>query len=376
MARDLKIAYVLLRHAHFGPRMASSVELCVRDLALYSRYARSTLVACPPVNEPFAGVEIATIPDVSVGGNVAKALGVARLLRRRGIDIAVVENHLPTAALIASTSGARVLLHSHAYETAPRGAFSVAAARLKLAPLAGLVFVSEDALARFRTNFPFTRAPMRAIPNGLDMQVWSATKPKDQLILSVGRALADKGHIEAMEAIVGALKTRPDWSGRFILSATGREPETVRRLRDAAERSGGRVRIDANLPHAEVKAAWEKAAIGLALTKTPEPFGRTALEALASGAALIASGLGGLAEVCGPSAVTVDPNDPGGLGTALGGLMDAPERRADLARAGRERVEALFDIHAVARRMDGFIDACAGEGRGSDAIVAFRMRNR
>jgi glycosyltransferase involved in cell wall biosynthesis len=363
MERDPKIAYVLLRNAHFGPRLASSVELCVRDLVLHSRYARSTLVACPPVDEPFAGVEIATIPNVSLGGNVAKALGVARLLRRRGIDLAVVENHLPAAALIASTSGARVLLHSHAYETSPRGAAGVAAARLKVAPLAGFAFVSEDALARFRANFPFARAPMRAIPNGLDMRAWSATEPKDQSILSVGRALADKGHIEAMAAIARALQTRPGWSARFILSATDREPETVRTLRDAAERSGGRVRIDVSLPHADVKAAWQKAAIGLALTKTPEPFGRTALEALASGVALIASGLGGLAEVCGPCAVTVDPNDAGALSTALGALMDAPDRRASLARAGRKRVEALFDIGTVARQMDDFIRACLGDNR-------------
>jgi glycosyltransferase involved in cell wall biosynthesis len=363
MERDPKIAYVLLRNAHFGPRLASSVELCVRDLVSYSRYARSTLVACPPVNKPFEGVEIATIPEVSLGGNLAKALGVARLLRQREIDLAVVENHLPAAALIASASGARVLLHTHAYETAPRGVAGAASSRLKLAPLAGLVFVSEDALARFRANFPFARAPMQAIPNGLDMRAWSAAGPKDLSILSVGRALADKGHIEAMAAIATALKTRPGWRARFILSAADREPDTVRTLRDAAEASGGRVRIDANLPYAEVKTAWEKAAIGLALTKTPEPFGRTALEALASGAALIASGLGGLAEVGGPCAVTVDPNDAAGLAAELGGLMDAPDRRADLARAGRKRVEALFDIRTVARRMDDFIDACVAEGR-------------
>jgi hypothetical protein len=57
--------------------------------------------------------------------------------------------------------------------------------------------------------------------------------------------------------------------------------------------------------------------------------------------------------------------------------MDAPDRRADLACAGRKRVEALFDIRAVARRMDDFIDACVGEGRGeAEARVAFRSRNR
>ena len=363
MARDPNIAYVLLRNTHFGPRLASSVELCVRDLARYSRYASSTLVACPPVDEPFEGVEIATIPEVSLGGNLAKALGVARLLRQRGVDVALVENHLPAAALIASASGARVILHSHAYETAPRGAARAASARLKVAPLAGFAFVSEDALARFRANFPFARAPMRAIPNGLDIGVWSAAGPRERSILSVGRGLADKGHIEAMAAIMRALETRPAWSARFVLSAIDREPETVRALRHAADGSGGRVTIAANLPHAEVKAAWEKAAIGLALTRTPEPFGRTALEALAGGAALISSGLGGLAEVCGPCAITVDPNDAGGLATALSALMDAPDRRAALARAGRERVEKLFDIRGVARRMDDFIDLCLGEGR-------------
>ena len=64
--------------------------------------------------------------------------------------------------------------------------------------------------------------------------------------------------------------------------------------------------------------------------------------------------------------MTVDPNDADLVAAALGGLMDASERRAGLARAGRERVEALFDIRTVARRMDDFIEACVGEGRGRD----------
>jgi hypothetical protein len=62
--------------------------------------------------------------------------------------------------------------------------------------------------------------------------------------------------------------------------------------------------------------------------------------------------------------VTVDPGDADGLAAALGELLDAPERRAELGRAGRERVEQLFDIRTVARQMDEFIEACLGEGRG------------
>jgi glycosyltransferase involved in cell wall biosynthesis len=59
--------------------------------------------------------------------------------------------------------------------------------------------------------------------------------------------------------------------------------------------------------------------------------------------------------------VTVEPSDADGIAAALGQLLDAPERRAEFARAGRKRVEALFDIRTIARQMDEFIDACLGK---------------
>ncbi len=165
MTREPKIAYVLLRNAHFGPRLAASVELCVRDLVLHSRHARSTLVVCPPVDEPFEGVEIATIPDPGVSGNLGKAWGVARLLRRRGVDLAIVENHLPAAAFIALTSGARVILHTHAYVKAPSSALDGAVRGQELRRLSGFAFVSEYALNRFRGDFPALCARVqRAVP--------------------------------------------------------------------------------------------------------------------------------------------------------------------------------------------------------------------
>jgi glycosyltransferase involved in cell wall biosynthesis len=367
MAREPKLAYVMLRNAHFGPRLAASVELCVRDLVAHSRYARTTLVVCPPVDEPFEGIEIATIPDPGISGNLGKAWGVAQLLRRRGIDLAIVENHLPAAAFIAVTSGARVILQTHAYVKAPTGTLDGAFRRQEMRRLSGFAFVSEYALGQFRGDFPGLRPLQRAVPNGLDMQAWSATRPKQRSILCVGRALGHKGHLEAMAAITRALPSRPEWSARFMVSdpaAADREPETVDALRAAAEPFNGRIRVDANVPYAEVKAAWERAEVGMVLTTGPEPFGRTALEAMASGAALITSGRGGLTEICGPCAVIVEPSDANGIAMALGQLLDAPDRRAELASAGRKRVEGLFDIRAIARQMDEFIEACVGQGRG------------
>ena len=360
MARAPTIAYVLLRNAHFGPRRASSVELCVRDLVRHSRYARSTFVVCPEVDEPFERIETETVPKVWAGGNLAKAWRVGRLLRRKVADLAIVENHLPAAALIASAAGVPTILHSHAYEKAPSGAVKRAVRDAELSRLAGLAFVSEDCVRRFQANFPGARAPTRAVPNGLDMTDWSSRTPKEKTILSVGRALNDKGHIEAMGAIAKLLPSRPGWRARFILSATDREPKTVQALQAAAAVFDGRVAIDANVPYAEVKAAWERAAIGMVLTKTPEPFGRTALEAMASGAALVTSGLGGLAEICGSAAAIVDPADRDAAASGLASLMDSQELRLKLAHAGRARVETMFDIRAVAKRMDDFVDEALG----------------
>src|SRR5208283_2255266 len=152
------------------------------------------------------------------------------LLKRRGVEIAIVENHLPAAAFIAASSGLPVILHSHAYEKRASGVMKRAERDFHLRRLAGVAFVSEDCLARFRAFHPNARAPLRAIPNGLDMAEWGSAGAKDKIILSVGRALDDKGHREAMGAIARILTTRPGWSARFILSAADREPETVQAL--------------------------------------------------------------------------------------------------------------------------------------------------
>src|SRR5271169_932886 len=162
MSRDPTIAYVFLRNSVFGPKGAASVELCVRDLIRKSRYAGSTLVVCPKVDEPFSGIAIDTVPEVVFGGNLAKAWAVGKLLKRRGVDVAVLENHLPAAAVVAAASGLPVILHSHAYEKAASGALKRAERDFEIRRLAGFAFVSEDCLGRFRANFPNTRAPMRA----------------------------------------------------------------------------------------------------------------------------------------------------------------------------------------------------------------------
>jgi glycosyltransferase involved in cell wall biosynthesis len=68
-----------------------------------------------------------------------------------------------------------------------------------------------------------------------------------------------------------------------------------------------------------------------------EGFGLPALEAMAADCPLIVSISPCLPEICGPAAITVDPDDVQGWINAIAALAADPERRQQLIEAGRVR---------------------------------------
>jgi glycosyltransferase involved in cell wall biosynthesis len=96
----------------------------------------------------------------------------------------------------------------------------------------------------------------------------------------------------------------------------------------------------------------------VALPSLHEGLGVAALEAMAAARPVVASRVGGLAEVVvdGESGVLAPPGDPAALADALRGLAGDPARRAQLGQGGRARVLARY---TSARMAEGTL-ACYG----------------
>ena len=360
-ARRLKVFYVMPRAMYFGAAQATSIDLCVRDLIKASRFARSAHVIAEAVQDAFEGAALHPFPRSAMSATRSRAQYVAALAGAHKPDVILVQQHLPTASAIARRCPeVRVVLQTHNFQKADYAAGSLkdwlrrGYKRARYKRLAGLIHVSEACRRAFTANWPDIALPQAVVHNGLDFAEWTPTEARAREIVFAGRCVADKGALEAAQAALRALAVRPDWTARFILSAVPENAVFFEAVRSALAPLGTRARIDVQRPFPEVKAAYETAMIALVPSKVSEAFGRTALEAHAGGAGLISSGIGGLREVSGPSALYLPDVTADAIAAALGTLIDTPDLCARLARDGAAWVRERFSIESQAARLDSF----------------------
>jgi glycosyltransferase involved in cell wall biosynthesis len=133
------------------------------------------------------------------------------------------------------------------------------------------------------------------------------------------------------------------------LTILGDGPERTR-LAALAREAGVAVEMPGNVDRDEIAAAMRRATVVVVPSTYPEPLGLVALEAMAGGAIVVASGVGGLAESIteGMSGFLVEPGDPAALAAAIERAFHVaadPEAGA----AMREAASAVAETHDVRR---------------------------
>jgi glycosyltransferase involved in cell wall biosynthesis len=338
----IQIATILPPREMFSPRATGAVGLLVHRLSRATPEVATTIYGMP-TEAPFADVDFRPVPlpFLPLRQAARYGVGLARALRKTPPTVIEVHNR-PDLALSLARHFPRipVVLFLHNDPQGMRRARSAVERAHLLTRLALVAPVSTYLETRLMQGVPPSDR-VAVFPNCIDLAVIPAAA-KQNRILFAGRVVADKGADSFVAACALALPHLPGWRAEMIgadrFGADSPETPFLRHLRPQAASAG--VAMPGWQPHDAVLDAMASSA---------EPFGLTALEAMACGAALLCSPRGGLAEVIGDAAIPIDPDDPAAIARAMLNLAADPVRRAARAAAGRARA-ALFDLpHAAAR---------------------------
>ena len=300
------------------------------------------------VKGPFADVPFHPVrPGLGLTGTMRYARGVATVLRTLRPDLVEVHNR-PEIALHLARRFRRVALFLHNDPQGMRGAATALERTELLRRLARVVTVSEHLRARFLEGIA---GDVAVLPNCIDVPP-RVHRVRERLILFVGRLVHDKGADVFVDACAAVLPDLPGWRAEMVgadrFSAHSRPTPFTEQLHDRAAAAG--VRLLGYRPHADTMERMSRAAIAVVPSRWPEPFGLSALEAMAHGAALVCSRRGALPEVAGDGAAYANPEAPGATAAAILSLAQDADRRTTLAAAGRVRAHA-FDTAAAAGKL-------------------------
>jgi len=349
------VAVVLPPRETFSPQATGAVGLLARRLALAPAELASIVFGNPGA-APFTDVPFRPVrPAWRLAGHAARyAAGVGRALAGRPPVLIEVHNRPEVALHLAQRFPALpVLLVLHNDPQGMHRARTPAERSALLGRFGGVAAVSAYLRGRFLEGVAGDHA-VAVLPNCIDLAEIPASPPeRDDRILFAGRVVADKGVDSFVRACARALPHLPGWQAEVLgadrFGPDSRDTPFLRALRPEA-RAGG-VALAGWRPHSDILAAMARAAIVVVPSRWPEPFGLTALEALACGASLLCSPRGGLPEVTADAAVPIDPDDPDALAAAIVALARDPGRRAALGAAGRARAET-FDVGHAAATLD------------------------
>lgn len=212
-----------------------------------------------------------------------------------------------------------------------------------------ILLPSESSARDAATDFGADPAKMQVIPLGVDDCFVPPTQPRvpGRLVAMASADAPMKGIATLLEAFA-KLRTERQVELLLVTKPTpgGRTEKLIEELG-----IGDDVRFVNGISDEELVAVMGSAEIAC-VPSLYEGFSLPTAELMACETPLVVSRTGAIPEVVGPEGLCADmvaPGDVGELATAIADLLDDPERRARMGRAGRARAQELFSWRAVAK---------------------------
>lgn len=374
------IAILLSHREMYQDEGAGAVTSCVRDMAVCGRYRERIVVLGDPVSAPFAETKFLPVTKASwfYGRRTVRyAQGAANAVK--DLNPALVEVHNRPSyieRLKKAVPHTPLLLYLHNDPQTMRG-FRTPVDRMRvLQQVAGVVCVSDyirgqllDGLAVQGSDLELA-GKVHVVLNGVDT---AAIIPRsDHLcrkeIVFLGRLIPEKGSLLFAQAAVLARAQLPDW--RFIiigarcftndLSLKNYEKRVVAEM----QQLGDQGEMTGYLPRQEALDRLAGASMSVISSLWEEPCSLAAIEAMASGCAVIATRRGGLPEVVGDAGVLIDEDDPAQFAERMVQLaLNAPVLE-DWRQRARTRAVQCLDIRHASATLDAVRERYFGERAG------------
>jgi glycosyltransferase involved in cell wall biosynthesis len=190
--------------------------------------------------------------------------------------------------------------------------------------------------------------------------------PAEHGTLSVGLVATYawwKGHLDFIAAARRVRETLPTVPLRFYvvggsIYATRGSDITSAEIERAVQREGLEGIVGVVPFQSDAPSVYRGLDIVVHASTRPEPFGRTVVEAMASGRAVVVSRAGGAAELFeeGRSGLGFTPGDSEELARVITRLVSDAELRAALGSQGRRTAEQRFDRARLGREVSAAYD--------------------
>ena len=314
---------------------------------------------------PFAVLRKATLTAARVPrfliDLLRSTLAARRTIRRWSPSIVYVSTIIAPQWLVAGRqAGIPTICHVHELaNNLPRVLATALYAQLCLATLT--IANSEASRAFILELQPSLKERALTIVNGLDLPQTSTARPQgvEKRILVVGRLGRHKGQDIALDAF--AILRARGWNAVLELAGSvfpGNEWYEAE-LRARALRLGVSEWVRFLGFRSDVKELYAAADVVVVPSRT-EPFGLVAIEAMAAERPVVASNVGGLAEIVrdGITGWSVVPEDAAGIADAVDSILTDPDRAHEIARRAAMIARDRYSHERFARALLTAFERC------------------